>query len=244
MLYLKAKKHADGHGAPPWQQLFEQLATTAENPDLKEYYHAGAPAPETSLAELSLVALDIETTGLDPGRDAIVSVGLSPFDLQRTYCSKARYWVLNPEKPLTTGSVVIHGITDSEALVGHDLKQILPELLQALAGRVVVVHCRQIERRFLDVALKARIGEGIVFPAIDTMEIENRFVRQRFFQRIALFFGRTPESIRLAACRSRYHLPHYTPHHALIDALATAELFQAQSAWRFAPQTSVSEVWH
>jgi len=244
MLYLKAKKHADGQGAPPWQQLFEQLATTTKNPYLKEYYQAGAVAPATPLADLPLVALDIETTGLDPRRDAIVSVGLIPFDLKRIYCSKARYWVLNPEKPLTTGSVVIHGITHAEVLVGHDLKQILPDLLKEIAGRVIVVHCRQIERRFLDVALKERIGEGIVFPTIDTMEIENRYVRRRFFQRIAQFFGRTPESIRLAACRNRYHLPHYTPHHALIDALATAELFQAQIAWRFTPQTSVSEVWH
>ena len=137
MLYLKAEKHADGQSAPAWQQLFDQLATTAKNPDLQKYYQAGAPAPVTSVADLPLVALDIETTGLDPGRDAIVSVGLIPFDLRRIYCSKARYWVLNPDKPLTTGSVVIHGITDAEVLVGHDLRQILPDLLQALAGRVV-----------------------------------------------------------------------------------------------------------
>ncbi|MFO7812329.1 MAG: 3'-5' exonuclease [Pelovirga sp.] len=244
MLYLKSEKKTAGHSPPQWHQLFDQLAISAKNASLKKYYQAGTVVPETPLADLSLVALDIETTGLNPGRDAIVSVGLVPFDLQRIYCNKARYWVLHPEKPLTTGSVVIHGITHAEALVGHDLKQILPELLQALAGRVVVVHCRQIERRFLDVALKERIGEGIVFPAIDTMELDNRYVRRRFFQRIAQFFGRTPASIRLAACRSRYHLPHYTPHHALIDALATAELFQAQVAWHFSPQTCVREVWH
>ncbi len=244
MLYLRAKKHTDGHGTPQWPQVYDQLATSAKNPFLKKYYQTGAVAPATPLADLSLVALDIETTGLDPRRDAIVSVGLIPFNLQRIYCSKARYWVLNPKKPLTTGSVVIHGITHAEVMVGHDLNQILPDLLKELAGRVAVVHCRQIERRFLDVALKERIGEGIVFPAIDTMEIENRYVRRRFFQQIAHFFGRTPESIRLAACRSRYHLPHYTPHHALIDALATAELFQAQIAWHFTPQTSVRELWH
>ncbi|MBD1399940.1 3'-5' exonuclease [Pelovirga terrestris] len=244
MLYLKSAKKPSDHRPPQWPQLFDQLAISAKNPGLKQYYQAGVVAPETPLSDVSLVALDIETTGLDPARDAIVSVGLIPFDLHRIYCSKARYWVLNPEKPLTTSSVVIHGITHAEALVGHDLKQILPELLLALAHRVVVVHCRQIERRFLDIALKERIGEGIVFPAIDTMEIDNRYVRRRFFQRIVQFFGRTPESIRLAACRSRYHLPHYTPHHALIDALATAELFQAQVAWHFTPQTWVDKVWH
>lgn len=244
MLYLKPEKKAVAQHTTQYQRLFEQLAPAANNPLLKQYYQAGMVPPETPLADLELVALDIETTGLDPRRDAIVSVGLIPFDFQRIYCSKAGYWVLDPGKPLTTGSVVIHGITHSEIRAAQDLAEIVPDLLQVLAGRVVVVHCRQIERRFLDVALKERIGEGIVFPAIDTMEIENRFVRRRLFQRIGQFFGRSPKSIRLAASRSRYHLPHYTPHHALTDALATAELFQAQVAWRFSPQTPVSDLWH
>lgn len=244
MLYLKAPKKAAGYSTPEWPLLFDRLATTTKNPLLKKYYQTGMIAPATPLADVELVALDIETTGLDPRRDAIVSVGLIPLDLQRIYCSKAAYWVLDPGKTLTTGSVVIHGITHSEIRAAQDLVEIVPDLLQALAGKVVVVHCRQIERRFLDVALKERLGEGIVFPAIDTMAIENRFVRRRFFQRVAQFFGRSPKSIRLAASRSRYHLPHYSPHHALTDALATAELFQAQAAWRFSPQTPVSDVWH
>ncbi len=33
------------------------------------------------------------------------------------------------------------------------------------------------------------------------------------------------------------------PHHALTDALATAELLQAQIAYHFDPDTPISEVW-
>ncbi len=244
MLYLKPKKKSAGQAAPDWPILFDQLAKSITNPLLQKFYQSGVVPASTTLADLPMIALDIETTGLDPSRDAIVSIGLVPFDLQRIRCREAAYRVLNPGKPLASGSVVIHGITHSEIQSGPDLIEVLPDLLSALAGKVVVVHCRQIERRFLDAALKERISEGIVFPIIDTMEIEVRFQRQGLLQRIAHFFGRSPESIRLAASRSRYHLPHYTPHHALTDALATAELFQAQVAWRFSPQTAVSELWH
>lgn len=244
MVYLKPDKKPARQGTPDWQELFDRLATGSSDPLLKEFYQAGVVPASMPLADVPLVALDIETTGLNPSRDAIVSVGLIPFDLQRIYCRQAAYWILNPGKPLASRSIVIHGITHSEVEAGPDLIEILPALLNALAGRVVVVHCRQIERRFLDVVLKERIGEGIVFPAIDTMEIEARFQRHGLFQRIARFFGRSPQSIRLAASRTRYHLPHYTPHHALTDALATAELFQAQIAWRFSPQTPLSELWH
>ena len=101
------------------------------------------------------------------------------------------------------------------------------------------------ERSFLDRALKARIGEGIEFPVIDTMDLEariHRAVRPGFFARL---FGKKPEtvSIRLADSRARYRLPRYRAHHALTDALATAELLQAQVAHRFAPDTPLRELW-
>ena len=121
--------------------------------------------------------------------------------------------------------------------------------LASLAGCVVVVHCAAIERAFLDAALKARLGEGIEFPVIDTMALEARLHRRHksglFAGLFANLFGRNaaPLSIRLADSRARYHLPRYRAHHALTDALATAELLQAQIAHHFKPDTTLKEVW-
>jgi DNA polymerase-3 subunit epsilon len=39
-------------------------------------------------------------------------------------------------------------------------------------------------------------------------------------------------------------LPRYRLHHALSDALASAELLQAQVAHRFEPQTPLRDLWH
>ncbi|NLW04889.1 MAG: 3'-5' exonuclease, partial [Pseudomonadaceae bacterium] len=47
----------------------------------------------------------------------------------------------------------------------------------------------------------------------------------------------------LAACRERYGLPNYHPHDALTDALATAELLQAQIAHHYSPDTPLKKVW-
>ena len=60
---------------------------------------------------------------------------------------------------------------------------------------------------------------------------------------MARLFGRQQLSIRLAASRGRYGLPRYRPHHALTDALASAELLQAQVGQRFAPDTPIRELW-
>ena len=230
--------------APDWPARFAALAEAARDPRLRAFYAAGAVAGDTPLAEVSMVAIDVETTGLDPARDEIVSIGLLPMTLKCIASSASRYWVVRPRIDLNPESVVIHAITHAQIEAAPDLGAVIDELLAALAGRVVVVHCRDIERSFLDRALKARIGEGVEFPVIDTMDLEariHRAARPGFFARL---FGRKPApvSIRLADSRTRYHLPRYRAHHALTDALASAELLQAQVAHRFAPDTLLREL--
>jgi DNA polymerase-3 subunit epsilon len=87
-----------------------------------------------------------------------------------------------------------------------------------------------------------RFGEGLLFPLIDTLEIE-RAVGQRSGVNPLKWFSSRPRSLRLADARRRYHLPEYAPHHALTDALATAELFQAQIAHHGDPGDPVSRWW-
>lgn len=230
---------------PDWPARFAELAACVRDPRLRAFYAAGVLAGDTALHEVPLVALDVETTGLDPARDEIVSIGLVPMSTRCIRSSASRYWVVRPRAELQPESVTIHAITHAQIEAAPDLGAILGELLPALAGRVVVVHCREIERRFLDVALKARLGEGIEFPVIDTMELEARLHRQLPRGFLARLFGRqpTPVSIRLADSRERYCLPRYRAHHALTDALATAELLQAQLAHRFSPETPLRELW-
>ncbi|MCV5689194.1 3'-5' exonuclease, partial [Escherichia coli] len=55
--------------------------------------------------------------------------------------------------------------------------------------------------------------------------------------------GKKPESVRLAQSRRRYGLPDYTPHHALTDAIATAELLQAQIAHHYSEEQPIREFW-
>lgn len=230
-------------GVTDWQARFQELAASARYPALQAYYAAGAVAPETPLEQVPLVALDFETTSLDPHKGGIVSIGLVPMTIRRIHCSQARHWVVKPRATLSSESVVVHGITHSEIESAPDLRRILDELLAQLQGKVVVVHHRGIERAFLNAALKARIREGIEFPVIDTMELEARLHRRKKPGFWARLMGRRPVSIRLAQSRERYHLPFYRPHHAMTDAIACGELLLAQVADRFAPETPVSELW-
>lgn len=232
------------HQSPNWQTLFASLAQTARNEDLQRFYQAGAVDPQTPIEEVPLVALDLETTGLDPKRDAIVSVGLMPFTLPRIRCADARYQVVKPLSELTPESVAFHRITHSDLNQAPRLDSMLAEILEIMCGRVAVVHYRSIERGFLDEAVHFYLNENLHFPVIDTMELEARLHRGAnspgWFDRLR---GRKPASIRLADCRLRYGLPLYHAHHALTDALASAELLQAQIASHYDPGTPVGELW-
>ena len=91
--------------APDWPARFAALAEAAQDPRLRAFYAAGAVAGDTPLAEVPMVAIDVETTGLDPARDEIVSIGLVPMDAACIRSSASRYWVVRPHAELRPESV-------------------------------------------------------------------------------------------------------------------------------------------
>ncbi|MFI9651589.1 3'-5' exonuclease [Guyparkeria sp. GHLCS8-2] len=226
-----------------WAAFFADKARRCQDPALRAFYAAGVPRPQTPLCDVPLVALDFETTGLDVHRHAIVSIGLVPFDLRRIRPSAGRYWVVRPQRPLDEASIRFHRITHAEVARAPDLDEVLDEILAELSGCLVVVHYRGIERPFLDTAVQDRRGERCLFPLIDTMSIEAREVRQGGWNRLKGMLRGAPTSIRLSDTRARYGLPAYSAHHAKLDALATAELLQAQIARHYSPDTPVGELW-
>jgi DNA polymerase-3 subunit epsilon len=249
MFYL-AKDQFTGKAQPEppskrqnWSDRFAFLAKGSQYPALTAFYQQGVVAAATPIAEVPMVALDFETTGLDANRDSIVSVGLVPMTMSRIRWSAAKHWIIKPETRLHSTSVVVHGITHSAVADAPDFSTLIDTLLVHLQGKIVVVHHSAIERRFLHAALKRHIQEGIEFPVIDTMALEARFTRTMRQTLWRTLTGRSPESIRLTDSRTRYHLPYYRQHHALTDALACAELLQAQCATQLSPETAVSAIW-
>ncbi|MDN6179507.1 MAG: 3'-5' exonuclease [Halomonas subglaciescola] len=226
-----------------WAAYMRDRAASAQPAAVRQFFATPPPAPDTPIAEVPMVALDMETTGLDERRHAIVSLGIVPFTLERITPAKRRYWMVKPSRSLSASSIAYHHITHSEIAGAPDFDAVIDELLAAIAGKIVVVHFRNIERPFLDAAVRVRRGEGVLFPMIDTMSLEARLYRQSLWARFRRWLGRPPVSIRLNASRARYGLPAYQGHHALTDALATAELLQAQMATHYHPETPLSALW-
>lgn len=235
MAFFKKKPPAE---IQDWQNLFAEWAEEAPEGPLKRYYQAGMIPSNTKLEDAPLLALDLETTGLDSEKDEIISLGLIPLTTKIIRCKGAQYWMAKPEHSLHAESVTIHEITDTELEQAPPLKAILDEILEAMTKQVVVVHCVSIERQFLLKAAMKIYGYPLYFPVLDTMGIEHQVIHKPWWQR----FGKQA-SLRLDACRQRYRLPRYKAHHALTDALSSAELLQAQVAYHLDPNSAIADYW-
>ncbi|WP_413283560.1 3'-5' exonuclease [Vibrio sp. MA40-2] len=233
----------NNHQILNWKAFLEIQALESKDSRLTNFYNASTYPEHTMVKDIEFVALDFETTGLDAEQNSIISIGLVPFTLQRIACKNAKHWLVTPEDKLQEDSIIIHGITHSDLKGAPDLLRILEQLLDELAGKVVVVHYRWIERDFIDAALRGLINEGIIFPVVDTMQLEANIVEKQSNKFSNWFRKKQSISIRLANSRTRYNLPSYPPHDALTDAIATAELLQAQILTHFQPETAISKLW-
>ena len=225
-----------------WNTRYAQLADDAQNNLLKEFYLSTFSDASASVKDIPFVALDFETTGLNSKTDDIVSVGLVPFTLARIYCKQSKHWVVQPRRNLSESSIVIHGITHNDVDNAPDFDNIIAPLLDALRSKVIVVHYAAIERGFFNSALLLRLKEHIEFMVVDTMELERRALKAKQGL-IGQLFNTKLGSLRLNDCRKRYSLPVYEGHNALTDALATAELLQAQLRHHYTEETPLCTIW-
>jgi len=189
---------------------------------LHDFLAAPLVDPKTPLEQVPIVSLDLETTGLDPRKDDIVSIGLVEMRGGAIALGSAWHQLVRLQQDLPQQSVVIHNITDDQMALGRPIDQVLPQLLRRLQGKVMLAHYKAVEQNFIDCACRRLYGAPFVIQTIDTLELGLRVFELQ---------NHTIQSndLRLFNLRPRYNLPHYRAHNALTDALATAELLLALS---------------
>lgn len=200
------------------------LASAAGDSALGRFYADPFPDLGAPVASLDYCALDFETTGLDAGEHAVVSFGAVSMQGLRIDLRSTRHATVLTERTLPDSAVAIHGITHDRVAAGMALREAVEAILAALRGRVLIAHHAAMECSFLDAACRRLFGVPFRCPTIDTEVLGARWCERR---------GETPPAgaLRLSRLRERFGLPRYKAHDALVDALATAELFAAIVAW-------------
>ncbi len=118
---------------------------------------------ESFLAQ-NYVAIDIEATGMQPGKDEILEIGVVTFDLdsdEETYTTLVR-----PARSVPLDIVRLTGIDDAALAGAPAITDVLPRLQALLAGRDIVGHSVQFDVNMLK-------GAGLPLPnrQIDTHQL-------------------------------------------------------------------------
>ena len=191
--------------------------TEANDPLLASYAESDWPDPSMSVRNAPLLALDFELDGLT--REAhLLQAGWIPFAGRNIAMANAEVYDIRSYRELDREAVTVHGIGVDRASEGARPREVVSRLISSLAGRVVVAHAAGIERSALQRITKSLYGVALPLRTICTLELERKLAPNLIGQGV----------YRLGACRARYGLPEYAAHDALTDALAAAELFQAQ----------------
>jgi len=164
---------------------------------------------------VEFIALDLETTGLDPQIHEIIEIGLVRFSEGEP--RERLVWLVRPARPPSPEGLAVSGISPEELAAAPELAEVLPEVLDRLAGAMVVAHNAPFDRAFLAAAAQ-RLGLRLP-PArwVDTLALAR-----------ALWPRRTGYSLQ--ALRERLGLP-AQGHRALPDAEAAGRVFLALLSW-------------
>jgi DNA polymerase-3 subunit epsilon len=169
-----------------------------------------------SWTKAPLVALDFETTGLDLRRDAIISYGAVPIVDGGIDLGKAQYREVNPAVPPSSESIAVHHLRPADLREAPTMRETRNELSLMLERAYIVTWVEQVEASFLATVF----GGGGVLSWMRRTVDAYRMIR-------ALERMRDPEANLggLEETAVRYGVPAEEAHHALDDAVMTAELF-------------------
>jgi ATP-dependent DNA helicase DinG len=153
----------------------------------------------------SIVAFDIETTGLDPQRDAVIEVGAVRFKGDRIEAEWST--LVNPGRPLPPFIVQLTGITDAMLAGAPRIIQILPELEAFIGDDPILGH-----NVAFDVSFMHQRGIFALNPTLDTYDLASVLMPA------AGRYG-------LSALASALAVPVRSAHRALDDAHTTRQIY-------------------
>ena len=167
---------------------------------------------ETPLGDLPALVLDTETTGLDPLRDRLISLGAVRLAGLRCLRHDVLDLLINPGRQIPARSTAVHGISDLMVRLAPGFREVAPTIMAAIDGVAVIGHHTMFDLTILRRAAQAVEIEWKEPPWLDTA---------------LLYSALTPEAqyFDLDAVAEAVGVRVRGRHTALGDALTTADIY-------------------
>jgi DNA polymerase III subunit epsilon len=166
------------------------------------------------------VAIDCETTGLDPRQDDIVTVAAVHIRGARILASGRFEAMVKPAAKMKADAIKVHRLREGDVAGGRTMEEVLPELLRFIGSRPLVGYYLE-----FDLAMINRHARRLIGIELPNRRIE---VSGLYYERK---YGDAPPGVqvdlRFAAILADLGLPMLDQHDAFSDALMTAMMYVA-----------------
>ena len=164
-----------------------------------------------------VVVLDTETTGMDPRKDEILSIGAVKVRQNRILLSDAFEAWLKPEGKISEESIKIHGIRRIDIEHGEAPERVIPRLMDYIGNRPIVGYYIRFDQRMLSAYTRQLLGVDLPNELIELSEMYYRRYRKRSpHEFVDLKFDTIMEAL---------DLPRLGKHDALNDAIMSALIY-------------------
>lgn len=166
------------------------------------------------LAEARFVVVDVETTGLDQRADRLISIGAVAIEHSAILIGRTLDVVLKQPAPSAVDNILVHRIGGTEQMSGMEPADALLGFLDFVGNDPIAGFNAAFDRAMIDRALRGALG----------VQTRNLWLDASPLAR-ALMPHRIPPEQSLDAWCAIADITNYQRHHALADALATAQLW-------------------
>jgi DNA polymerase-3 subunit epsilon len=186
----------------------------------------GLGRPDDALPPRALrwVVVDCESSGLDPDRDSLLSIGAVAVREGRVAHADAFGAVLRQAQASEVPNILVHGIGAQAQLGGRDPAAALDEFARFVAGAPLVAFHAAFDRALLGRAMAARDSRD----SRDARDARGAAWKPRWLDLAQLAPALYPQ--RAKSCKSlndwlaAFAIGHPARHDAMADAYATAQL--------------------
>jgi DNA polymerase III subunit epsilon len=173
---------------------------------------------DTPVDKVRFVVLDSETTGLDPRKDRIVTIGAVAVQGGEIILEDQFEALL--KVAYNTSAVTVHGVTREETLHGLDEREALEQFLMYLKDGVIVGHHIGHDVQTFNAGYERNFGFTLQNRSLDTMDLTLHLEKD------GAFSGDQIRSFSLDALCAMFHIVPRDRHTAAGDAFLTAQIFQ------------------
>ncbi|HFU75458.1 MAG TPA: 3'-5' exonuclease [Arcobacter sp.] len=163
------------------------------------------------------VCFDCETTGLNPKKDHIISIGAVIIKNNTIISSKKFERFVKPKSKLHEESIKIHHLREVDLLNAEDIDDVIVEFLEFIGNRNLVGYYLEFDVAMINKYVKPKIGIPLQNKQIEISAL--------YYDKLVKNPQQTNIDLRFKTIMEKLELPVLGAHDAINDAIMTAMIF-------------------